>query len=120
MLSNGSSDVFISRAPDYLIPEDQSVVPFQPMSQDGFFILSPYNCSLEKAMEDSIVTDFTDSAPDFSPGVWMLVLITLIVLSTLVSTHSTTHGYQADSGIWTLIIIHYSIQAIGWRGMYQN
>lgn len=103
MLSNGSGDVFIWRAPDYLIPEDQSVVPFQPMSQDGFFILSPYNCSFEKAMEDSIVTDFTDSARDFSPGVWILALITVIVFSMLISTHSTIYGYRADSGIWTLI-----------------
>lgn len=103
MLSNSSGDVFISRAPNYLIPEDQSVVPFQPMSQDGFFILSPYNCSFEKAMEDSIVIDFTDSARDFSLGVWMLVLTTIIVLSMLVSTHSTIHGYKAGSGIWTLI-----------------
>ena len=74
-LSKGKADVFIDRCPDSMVPEDQSAVPFQAMSQDGFFILSPYNCSYEKAMEDSTNADITDTVNAISGAVWLVATI---------------------------------------------
>lgn len=101
-LSDQKADVFIARTAFSMAPTDQSALPFQALSQDGYFIISPYNCSIEKAMEDSIPTDITDSVNVFSYSVWNLIIVTFFTLSLLVSIHSILIEKYDDYGIWTV------------------
>lgn len=101
-LSKGISDVLIGETPHYFLPKDQSVLPLQPMSQDGFYIISPYNCSIEKAIEDSSVSDFMETLNDYSIGVWTMTLITFFILSRLVKVHSIINSRKHTSGFWTV------------------
>lgn len=64
--------------------------PFQPLGQDGYFIVSPYNCTVEKALEDSVTTDVTNIANAFSRNVWIFTSITLITFAILIFTHFST------------------------------
>lgn len=101
-LSNGKGDVFIERTAYYMAPIDQSVILSQPLSQDGFFIISPYNCSIEKAMKDSIPVDILDTLKAFSYGVWNMFIVTFFILSLLVYVHSMLIKSYRDYGIWTV------------------
>lgn len=83
-------DVLIARANFNTIPSNQSMHPFQPLGQDGTYIVSPYNCTVEKALEDSITTDVTEIANAFSRTVWIFALITLIGFATLICIHFST------------------------------
>lgn len=83
-------DVLIARADFDTIPSNQSMYPFRPLGQDGYFIVSPYNCTVEKALEDSITTDVTNIANAFSITVWIFALITLITFAILIWIHFST------------------------------
>lgn len=52
--------------------------------------MSPYNCTIEKALEDSVTTDVTNIANAFSRTVWIFTLITLISFAILISIHFST------------------------------
>lgn len=101
-LTNGTSDVSIGETPHYFLPKDQSVVPLQPMSQDGFYIISPYNCSIEKAIEDSTVSDFMETLNSYSWSVWIVTLLAFFSLSSLISIRSRIHRQRRSSGLWTV------------------
>lgn len=73
------------------------------MSQDGLFLLSPYNCSFERAMEDSKAVDLTDLVAAFSTTVWFLAFTTFILLSNLVAFHFKSNGVTNNHSAWTVV-----------------
>ena len=97
ILSKGGADVLIARAPQDHIPQDESVIPSQPMSQDGYFIVSLYNCSIDKALEDSTTTDLTHLIHAFPFTVWFVASIAFFSVSLIVSLHRMNHGNK-----WTV------------------
>lgn len=86
-LSDQKSDVFISRTSFDKMNLYQNIFPFQSLSQDGYFIISPYNCSHEKAILDSVPSDMIDSVHAFSLNIWISILIILILISGILYMH---------------------------------
>ena len=85
ILSRQEGDVLLARTGFETIPADQSVLPFQVLGMDGNYIISPYNCSLEKALEDSVAADIVDIYKAFSLLVWFTAGVTTIILMALLS-----------------------------------
>ena len=117
-VSKGNADVVLGKIGWNLIPVDQSVVPCPPMTQQGQYILSPYNCSREKALMDSSPTDMTDIVHSFTPAVWTSALATFFILSLLVWIHHRNHNRnKAASSSWTVIthlLLNPSFQTYNW------
>lgn len=102
-LSNGSYDIILADFGWDGILDDQSVVPGQAMTQNGFEILSPYNCSRAKAFEDSKTADMIALIDGLTPTVWLTAFIAFLSLSIIVALHSRLNGVKNDHGIWTII-----------------
>lgn len=101
-LSDGAGDVFLARAPDYLVPKDQLAFQYQLMLQDGLYIISSYNCFLAKAIEGSSFPDITDSVHEISKAASIVFISNLIALSVVVSL--SPKAFRAThSGIWIVI-----------------
>lgn len=101
--SNGSYDLLLGTLGWDFIPADQSVVPGQAITQNGFEIPSPYNCSRAKAFGDSTKTDMTALTDGLTPTVWLIAFIAFVSLSIIVSLHSRLNGVKNCNGIWTIL-----------------
>ena len=67
---------------------------------------TPYNCSFEKAEEDSAITDVMDNVKSFKPELWGLFFLTLLIFMVLIILHyrsnrDTRHG-SIGHGFWTV------------------
>ena len=75
------------------MPTDESFIPFQSISQDGYFIISPYNCSHDKAMEDSIPL-----------GAWIMIFFAAYALWAISCIHQRREGCAGciTESLWSL------------------
>lgn len=71
-----------------------------------------------KALQDSTLTDFTDSLRTFTPTVCITTTVTILVLSILVRVHSHVHRFESNiSGVWVTvcyILLNPSYKTLNW------
>lgn len=120
MMMAQKADMFASKTGYNLIPADQSVIPLQELSQEGLFITSPYNCSRDKAIEDSVKQDIMDSIY-VSLDVWLTILATVCTIAVMVNVHFKNHRLRPPgpetSSIWTVLsflLLQPSMREVNW------
>ena len=67
-----------------------------------------YNCSVQKAQEDSRVTDVMENIGSFNLNLWILFFLFLLIFMVLIFLHHRSHRDPRHStlghGLWTVII----------------
>lgn len=108
-LVNGSYD--ISWWPEaYSKPMEQSdgkIMAFDPMQEYKSGITTPYDCSLERSLNESRQADILESINGFGIDTWLITIAFITVIAALFNVHLRMLKYKSSgstgSGLWTVL-----------------
>ena len=108
-LINGSIDI-LNNAEDSSIARKNpdSLVSLPVIETRQPRIITPYDCSLERSINESYKTDLLESVTGFLPDVWIISMISLITIAMLINIHMKINQVSKPwmipkGGFWTVI-----------------